>query len=148
MDIRSAANLPERVRLDFPIKGRAKQSMAAECDINNIMRGYSKTGAISHFAKHSASYGFCDAVSFHEAATIIKTAETMFLDLPSALRNKFEQDPAKFLAFVQDPENLEEMSELGLLARPLPTPEESSKAPDAPAAKAASEEAEEGSGSD
>ena len=38
----------------------------------------------------------------------------MFADLPSSIRTKFNNDPAQYLDFVQDPEKLEEMRELGL----------------------------------
>ena len=33
-----------------------KQSFTKECDINNIMKKYQKTGAIDHVNKHEASY--------------------------------------------------------------------------------------------
>ena len=44
----------------------------------------------------------------------VAKGKTMFEELPSSIRTKFENDPAKFLDFVQDKENLTEMQELGL----------------------------------
>jgi len=91
-----------------------KQSFTAECDINNIMRKYQKTGAIDHVNKHEASYGYATSHDFQEALEIIRTGQTMFDELPSSIRTKFENDPQKFLDFVQDNKNQAEMVELGL----------------------------------
>ncbi len=91
-----------------------KQSFTKECDINNIMRKYQKTGAIEHVNKNQGSYGYATAHSFQEALEIVEKGEKMFKELPSSIRTKFENDPAQFLDFVQDPANIEEMQELGL----------------------------------
>jgi len=91
-----------------------KQSFTKECDINNIMAKYQKTGAIEHVNKHEASYGFATSIDFQEALEIIRTGQTMFDELPSSIRTKFDNDPAKFLDFVQDENNQAEMVELGL----------------------------------
>lgn len=98
---------------------RTKQSMAAGCDINVIMGRYLRSGQVDHLSKHGGSYGFADSQTFHEAMNTIRVAETMFLDLPSGLRKRFGNDPAAFLDFVQDKDNLEEMRKLGL-AKPAP----------------------------
>lgn len=91
-----------------------KQSFTAECDINNIMRKYQKTGAIDHVNKHEASYGYATSDDFQSALETIRTGQTMFDELPSSIRTKFDNDPAKFLDFVQDQNNAGEMVELGL----------------------------------
>ncbi len=114
MIIRSAAVLPDRVRLSFAEgTGRTRQSMAAECDINKIMAKYQKTGAIDHFSRHAARYDFCEGIEFHDAMNIVKEGDRMFADLPSDLRSRFE-NPGAFLDFVQDEGNAEEMVKLGL----------------------------------
>ncbi len=95
-------------------KSLTKQSFTAECDINNIMRKYQKTGAIDHVNKHEASYGFATSDTFQESLDIVARGQSMFNELPSSIRTKFENDPAQFLEFVQNPENTKEMQELGL----------------------------------
>jgi len=95
-------------------KSLTKQSFTAECDINNILRKYQKTGALDHVNKHEAIYGFATSHDFQSALEIIRTGQTMFDELPSSIRTKFENDPAKFLDFVQDKNNQAEMVELGL----------------------------------
>ncbi len=122
MEFNSVGNLGPRVQVFFEGTGRAKQSMRDECDINNIMSKYAKTGYVDHFARHGGDYGFATSVSFHEAMNIVSKADQMFDELPSKARNRFHGDPAEFLDFVQNEDNLDEMRELGL-AGPKPAAE-------------------------
>ena len=107
-------------RLTCTGTGKAKQSFKAECDINNIMAKYQKTGLLDHVQKHGAEYGFATALDFTDAMFVIAKAETMFNELPSSTRTRFDNDAAKFLDFVQNPDNLDEMQELGLAETPIP----------------------------
>ncbi len=125
MIIRSAANLPERVLFISVGESRTRQSMAKECDINNIMAKFQKSGAITHFAAHAGEYGFADSLTCHEALNVVTVGDRMFADLPSSLRERF-QDPGAFLDFVQDEANAKEMVELGLR-----DPDEAHKPPQA-----------------
>jgi len=117
MEIFSSVKLGPRVQVRFKGNGRTKQAMRDECDINKIMARYIKTGLIDHLGKHGEEYGFASSVSFHEAMNVVTKAEQMFEDLPADTRKRFEGDPGKFLDFVQDPENQEEMIALGLATR-------------------------------
>jgi len=121
MDFLSAFGPKVRVHPDLGGKSLTKQSMAAECNINNIVKKYQKTGAVTHVSDHGASYDFCSGESFHEALLIVGKAKEMFDDLPSTLRERFAHEPARFLDFVQDPANAGELVELGL-AEAGPTP--------------------------
>ncbi len=103
-------------------KSRTKQSMAAECDINNIMAKYQKTGAIAHINKHGMEYGFASGLDFAESMRVVKDGQRMFDDLPSLLRRRFKDDPAEFLDFVQNPDNSDEMLKLGLIDKPVEAP--------------------------
>lgn len=98
-------------------KERTKQSFKDQCNINHIMSRYLRSGNVDHLAKHGAHYAVVEPLTFHECMNIVRKAEEMFNDLPAKLRQRFGGEPANFLAFVQDRENLEEMRELGL-ARP------------------------------
>ncbi len=98
------------------------------------MKRYVKTGVIDHLSKHQAQYADIEPITYHEAMNTIATANSMFEELPSSIRAKFENDPSKFLAFVQDPKNLEECRELGL-ANPSSV---SDTQPDTPPKKRAS----------
>lgn len=110
-------------RLPFNTTGpsKTKQSMAPECDINNIMRRFEKTGILEHVSRHAGRYGdFTGApASYHEALNQVVDAQTMFLALPAKVRARFSNDPGEFLAFVSDPANVDELIRLGL-ANPRP----------------------------
>ena len=99
-----------------------KTSFQEECNINSIMKRFQKTGAITHYAKHAPSYGECTSIDLLDAQLIIANANTMFEELPSSIRKKFDNDPALFLDFVQDEKNQEEMVKLGLKKAPLVKP--------------------------
>ncbi len=119
----------KRYKITFPKQGRTKQSFKNECDINQIMAKYQKTGAISHFNKHKGDYAFATSHDFSSAMRLITTAQDMFNGLPSTIRNRFANDPAQFLNFVQDSDNEEEMKKLGLVPGQLPDDEQNTPEP-------------------
>lgn len=103
------------VRIVFPEgEGRAKQQFADACDINSIVKDYRKTGALRHFNKFSPQYGDVPVADYHAALSQIREVEGMFAELPSDLRQRFHEDPAEFLSFVNDPANDQELATLGL----------------------------------
>ena len=55
----------------------------------------------------------------------VQDAESAFAALSSKIRNRFDNDAALLLAFMQDPANEKEAQELGLApqANPVPKPE-------------------------
>lgn len=120
-------NAFDRERLQFKTTGktRTKQSFAAECDINNIMSKFQKTGAIQHLSRYAPQYGEISSRDFKESMDIVTAANSMFADLPSSLRERFANDPSKFLEFVGDRRNVDEMIELGLAERTHTLPPES-----------------------
>jgi len=97
-----------------------KQSFKDECNINKIMAKFQKAGAISHYAKHAPKYGDTTSIELQDALNIIADADSMFEELPSTIRKKFENNPGKFLDFVQNPDNNEEMQKLGLAKKGKP----------------------------
>jgi len=107
----------EAVQIDAGGESRTKQSFKKECDINAIMAKYQKTGAITHFAKHSPQYGIADGQTFQDAMNLVCEAQEMFNELPSSIRSRFGNDPAAFLDFVNDEGNADEMEKLGLIQK-------------------------------
>ena len=96
-------------------KGKTEQSHKKQCDINYILRDYHASGMIKHAAKYEGKYDDVTVQDFQEAMFIVKNAQTMFEDLPANLRNRFGNDPAAFLNFVQNPDNSEEMHKMGII---------------------------------
>lgn len=95
--------------------GAAEQSHKAACDINKIVRRFQKTGAIEHQTKHEARYDDMTGTDFHTAMNLVTNAQTMFNELPANVRKRMDNDPGKFLDFVQDPANKAEAIELGIM---------------------------------
>jgi len=94
-----------------------KQSFAAECDINNIIRSYSVSGIITHINEKAAIGTYADLpdpIDYQESLNLVMAAEASFASLPSSVRNRFSNDPEQFLAFMGDPANQDEMIALGL----------------------------------
>lgn len=108
---------------------RVKQSHVAECDINNILKDYSKTGQLKHISAKAAIGAYRDLpddVDFQAAQNIVAKANEAFATLPSKVRDRFQNDPQEFLEFMADPENHLEAVRLGLMTRSeVPPPAES-----------------------
>jgi phage internal scaffolding protein len=98
----------------------AQQAGAHELEISYIMDRYQKTGVLPELIKKDPEYADYSAVpDFLEAHAIVDKAYEQFESLDSHIRKRFENDPAQFLAFCNDPGNLDEMRTLGL-AKPAP----------------------------
>lgn len=123
----------ERPRLakSFPGPSLAKQSFKKECDINHIMSKYLKTGLINHVAKYNGKYGESLPTDFdyQDACNAVLEAQEIFMSVPSDIRRKFNNDPAEFLEFVKNPENIEKMYEMGLAKRPSSANPDPQKSP-------------------
>lgn len=112
---RTAYGPHTRVTARIGGKSLTKQSFKEECDINTILKNYRKTGMIEHQAKYQGNYSdLSSAPDYHQAMTQIAEASAAFNSLPSELRNTFGNDPAEFLAFVQDEGNADALVEMGL----------------------------------
>lgn len=118
-----------KISITFPAEGMAKQSFKAECDINQIMARYLKTGVLDFVNKLQPQYADVTGFEYQEAMDIVATSKTLFAELPATVRERFNNNPGEFLDFVHDPANVQEMHELGLMR-----PDYQPPAPDAPAA--------------
>lgn len=109
----------ERVQKIFKGKSRTKQSEAAACDINNIMKHFEATGQVNHLQRFDPKYGdFTNVDNFQDAQNKVRNAESAFENLPSRIRNRFNNDPRELIAFMEDQENFDEAVELGLVDKP------------------------------
>jgi len=97
-------------------KGVTKQADLKDCDINGIFKKYEKYGQLPEMIVKDGRYGdFSEVPDYQEALNIVSTANEQFDALDVELRNKFANDPAKFLAFVTDPKNIDEVEKMGFL---------------------------------
>ena len=114
------------VNTSTPGPSHVQQHMKDECDINNIVKKYNKTGVLDHLSKNSLTYGSLLGIpEYHDALNQIRDAQETFNALPASLRNRFNNDPAEFVDFAQNSDNIPEMRKLGLMdperpAKPSP----------------------------
>ena len=98
------------------------QSEAANCDINNIVERFEKTGVLPSMTSTPIYGDFTSPFDFQTAQQLLINAEQAFMSLPAKVRLEFENNPAKFLDFVDDPANADKLVSMGLREAP-PAPQ-------------------------
>lgn len=99
------------------------QSQTEDTDINVLMKRYGLTGVMPENMR-LPSYGDYEGItSFRDAIQAVRDAEESFMTMPAATRARFENDPQKFLEYVNDEKNGEELIKLGLRKAPEPVVE-------------------------
>ncbi len=99
--------------------GRTKQAFKDECDIEKIMARAEKAGTISHLEKFEGVYADFSDFDFFTQTQKLTRGREIFDELPAELRREFDQSPAKFFEFVNDPSNVAELrKKLPALAAP------------------------------
>jgi len=96
-------------------KNRVEQSFAEDLDINRMLEPMHKKGLLRHSVKFEGEYDDIPAGDFQEAQFIVARGKSMFEQLPSKTRLKFENNPAKFMQFVQNPENIDWLKKNGIV---------------------------------
>lgn len=107
----------------------ARQSAKDECDINRIMRQYTREGVLSHFGGRQPVFADVSGVDFRSSMELVLKAQNMFDALPAKVRTRFANSPELFFEFVNDPANEEEAIAMKL----LPGKDESPAPPAPPA---------------
>lgn len=109
-----------QLRVTAPVGGKARtmQQFKDEADVNVIMSRYMATGVLPEDIDAGArQYLDATGYDFQAAQNLIAGAKSLFEQLPSKIRNRVENDPAKLLDFLRDPKNRAEAEELGLINR-------------------------------
>lgn len=118
-----------------------KQSEMDACDIHNVLKQFSPAGLQQLIAENQARGQYADvpeSLDYQEALNTVIAAEAAFASLPAKVRERFLNDPARFLAFMSDPNSQDEAIELGLATDTRPPPPPPPSPP--PAAAAGAEE--------
>lgn len=128
-----------------------KQAFADEVNINNIISKYKQTGVLPNSARSAlAQFGdFSEVPSYQDALNTVMLAQDVFAELPSAVRNRFSNDPGEMLAFLNNSNNREEAIKMGLIdpsTGRAPAPTEAQEPTSPPAKAPAAPTAESGSG--
>lgn len=114
-EIRKPYGPRRRVQVEIVGESLTKQSMKAECDINNILAKYKRTGVLEHIAAGQPKYlDISEVGDYRTAIEQVRAVGEFFDGLPAEMRIKFNNDPVEFIDFVTDPANRERMVEYGL----------------------------------
>lgn len=101
--MRSAYIRHQPVQAVFTQPSRTQQSFTEETNINSIMSKYQKTGIIDHINEYGPTYGDqASAEDYHAAMVRVAATNSIFAELPSSVREGFDNDPSQFLEYVAD----------------------------------------------
>lgn len=89
-----------------------------ECDILKIVKKPNLGVNPLQPPTTKPSFGdFSDSKSFQEAQNLLIEAQQQFADMPSAIRDRFNNDPYQMLQFVENPDNIDECIKLGIFEK-------------------------------
>ncbi|UOF81663.1 scaffold protein [Microviridae sp.] len=94
-----------------------KQSFKEEVDVNKIIEKAARGQVVPGQLRDPIYEDFSSMPSYQEALNLVLRAEEQFAGLDAKLRSRFGNDPSQFLAFMEDPKNVEEHISLGLATR-------------------------------
>lgn len=111
---------PVGEQLEFEMPSLTEQHHKNDCDVNQILSRFMKTGVLDSRNVKEPLYGdFSGAPSdYRQAVELLNEARGRFMSLPSSVRERFGNDPGALLDFLEDPANREEAAKLGLLSYP------------------------------
>jgi phage internal scaffolding protein len=115
--IKHAHSPSTRIALTFPENSPfTKQEFREESDINTIMARYQSNGIMPSLNEQAPQFLDVTGQDFFTHMQIVREGQELFESLPSALRDRFNNDPVRFLDFTSNiAENGAEMAKMGLL---------------------------------
>jgi len=130
VDVYDADQVSDESSLVCPEESLTAQEFKEESDINTIIDRFGIGENPIEAQRWVTDVDIADAPNnYQDVMNQLNAARDQFMSLPARVRSRFENDPAKFVSFVSDANNLEEMVSLGLAERREPT---SQLAPEAP----------------
>lgn len=124
----SRFHLPSSPSVKFEDASLTRQEFSHDADINNIMRKYAVGLPPSPAGARPPVFGdFSNVPDYQTALDKVIDAQERFAELPSKVRRRFDNDPAKLLQFLASEENRAEAVQLGLID---PPPAESVSVPE------------------
>lgn len=94
-----------------------EQAHKEACDINNIIKTYDAGLIISRVQTMEARYGDISGLDYKQALDLVIGAKTAFTELPAKIRKEFDNNPQKYLEFMDNPDNRDKAIELGLIRK-------------------------------
>lgn len=112
----------QRFATNNTLPSLTQQSDADETDINIIVKKYVKGAGLPNVTQQPIYGDFTgDGYTYREMVEKIQAADAAFQEIPADIRGRFENDPNRWMQFVNDPKNIDELRRMGL-AEPEKTP--------------------------
>ncbi len=100
-------------------KSLTKQSFLKDANINTMVARFKKSGMFENVTDKIAQYAdLSKPVSYRDSLDHIISAQAQFDALPALVRQRFQNEPAELIDFVQNEDNRDEAIRLGLLPKP------------------------------
>lgn len=119
MKFRTAYEREEHEGITFKDPSLTQQQFKEQCDMNNIIARYNSTGLLIdplHPGTRQPMFGdFSTVMDFQAAQNVVVRVNEAFEALPARVRDRFDNDPALMLEFLQNEDNREEAVKLGLI---------------------------------
>lgn len=117
MKIFSRFDLPDSPSFTCSTPSMTDQSQKAQCDIYNIIDSFAYNGALPTVpAAQFTDFDF--TVDYQTALNTVIDAQERFESLPSNIRERFNNNPAGLLQFLENEDNRAEAISLGLVDGP------------------------------
>ncbi len=97
---------------------KTKQSLADNANVNKIIKKYNKTGVIPNMNALEAVYGEITSQDLQDAIHKVDSSYEAFMQVPSEIRAKFNNDAGSFIDYATNPDNINEMRQYGLAPQP------------------------------
>lgn len=106
-----------RCQIQLPTETLVEQGGREDCDINRVMAKIYR-GEFQDKTMNRGMYGdFSNVTDYQTAKMQLLAAEATFSMLPAEIRKRFDNSPEKVLAFIDDPKNMDECIQMGLLEK-------------------------------
>ncbi len=121
-------NGTKRVIYHFDDPSLTRQEFKDDCDLEKILARFCSTPEGLEALANAQGYisgrfeDVSEVVDYRTSLDLVKRADEAFNGLPAQIRTKFDNDPAKFLDFVDDPKNEAELRSMGLLNPKVESP--------------------------
>jgi hypothetical protein len=94
--------------------GLTEQAHKEQCDINLILKDYTRTGLIKHAKQNAGRYDDFTSVDYEKAQNTVAQVKSLFEGLPSSIRLEFNHNPSEFLNYMQNPDNADLLAKRGI----------------------------------
>ena len=133
VDVYDAERVSDETALVCPDESLTHQEFKDESDINTIIDRFGIGENPIEAQQWVTNVDIADAPNnYQDVMNQLNLARDQFMALPAKVRSQFDNDPARFVDFVSDPSNGEELVRLGLAeVRPQPAPTDTDRIVDA-----------------